>query len=31
MGLLALMDSKLAFESVFGQGSRFSFMVVGIG
>jgi signal transduction histidine kinase len=31
MGLLALMDSKLNVESVYGQGSKFSFSLVGIG
>jgi signal transduction histidine kinase len=31
MGLLALMDSKLTVESVFGKGSRFSFTIVGMG
>jgi signal transduction histidine kinase len=31
MGLLALMESKLNVESVYGQGSKFSFSLVGIG
>ncbi len=31
MGLLALMGSKLAVESIYGQGSKFSFTLVGIG
>ncbi len=31
MGLLALMGSKLAVESVYGQGSKFSFTLIGIG